>query len=97
MPETAPPASSMVCRAEGLLAATVGEELLMMSPAAGKYFNLNEVGTRIWELLAQPTTVEALVAALTSEYDVDTDTAREQVLEFLAALRERGLLAEGAA
>ncbi len=95
MPEKAQPADTMVCRAEGLLAAAIGEELLMMSPAAGKYFNLNEVGTRIWELLAQPTTVEALVAALTGEYAVDADTAREHVLEFLAELRERGLLAPG--
>ncbi len=93
MREEAQPADAMICRAEGLLAAAIGEELLMMSPAVGKYFNLNEVGARIWELLAEPTTVEALVAALTSEYAVDADTAREQVVEFLAELRERGLLA----
>lgn len=84
--------AATVRRAEGLLAATVGDELLMMSAAEGKYFNLNDVGARIWELLASPTTVEGLVTALTDEYDVDGDTAREQVLDFLSALRARGLL-----
>lgn len=79
-------------RAEGLLAAAVGDELLMMSVKEGKYFNLNGVGARIWELLAEPVTPDGLVAALTAEYEVNDDTAREQVVEFLSALRARGLL-----
>lgn len=84
--------AATVRRAEGLLAAAVGDELLMMSAAEGKYFNLNDVGARIWELLASPTSVEGLVTALTDEYEVDADIAREQVLDFLSALRARGLL-----
>lgn len=83
---------ALMRRTDGLLSASVGEELLMMSTAEGKYFNLNDVGARIWELLAQPVSAEGLVAGLTAEYAVDADTAREQVTEFLAALRERGLL-----
>lgn len=85
--------AATVRRAEGLLAAAVGDELLMMSAAEGRYFNLNDVGARIWELLASPTSVDGLVTALTDEYEVDGDTAREQVLDFLSALRARGLLA----
>ncbi len=83
---------TLVRRTDGLMSAAVGDELLMMSAAEGKYFNLNDVGSRIWELLAQPVSAEALVAALTAEYDVDADTAREHVADFLAALRERGLV-----
>lgn len=82
-------------RAEGLLTATVNDELLMMSVEHGKYFNLNAVGARIWELLEAPITVDGLVAALTSEYDVAPDTARQEVERFLDALRERGLLTPG--
>lgn len=80
-------------RTDRILTAAVGDELLMMSAAEGKYFNLNDVGTRIWELLAEPASVEGLVTALTNEYAVDAATARAQVLEFLSALRTRGLLA----
>ncbi|WP_428245400.1 PqqD family peptide modification chaperone [Ferrovibrio sp.] len=86
-------ATAMFRRTDRILTAAVGEELLMMSAAEGKYFNLNDVGTRIWELLAQPVSVEGLVKALTDEYEVDADTARAQVLEFMVALRTRGLLA----
>ena len=84
--------TSLVRRADGLLSAAVGDELLMMSAAEGKYFNLNDVGSRIWELLAQPVSAEGLVATLTAEYEVDADTAHAEVVEFLSALRERGLL-----
>lgn len=84
--------TALVCRADGLLTAAVGDELLMMSAAEGKYFNLNDVGTRIWELLAQPVSADGIVAALIAEYDTDADTARAEVVEFLSALRERGLL-----
>jgi hypothetical protein len=85
-------AGTLVRRADNLLAAAVGDELLMMSVAAGKYFNLNDVGSRIWELLAQPMSAEGLVAVLTAEYDVDANTACAEVVEFLSALRERDLL-----
>lgn len=82
-----------VRRADGLFAAAVSDELLMMSVELGRYFNLNAVGARIWELLETPRTVDGLVAALTAEYDVAPDTVRQEVERFLDALCERGLLA----
>lgn len=92
MDKDAQASAVMLRRADELLSAAVGDELLLMSAAEGKYFNLNDVGARIWELLAQPVSAEGLAATLTAEYDVDIDDAREQVLEFLSALRERNLL-----
>ncbi|MQP68589.1 lasso peptide biosynthesis PqqD family chaperone [Niveispirillum sp. SYP-B3756] len=79
-------------RADGLLTADVDGELLMMSVEQGRYFNLNSVGSRIWELLAAPVAVDGLVDALTAEYDVAPDEARREVERFLGALRKRGLL-----
>ena len=81
-----------VRRADGPLTAVVGEELLMMSVEQGRYSNLNLVGTRIREQLAAPLTVDALVKALTNEYDIDPITARSEIVSFLGALRDRDLL-----
>jgi len=92
MDKTAQTSALVMRRNDGLLAAAVGDELLMMSAVDGKYFNLNDVGARIWELLAQPASVDSLVTALTDEYDVTADAARAQVQDFLSALRERNLL-----
>ncbi|MBY0579592.1 MAG: PqqD family peptide modification chaperone [Burkholderiales bacterium] len=79
-------------RSNDLLGAAVGEELLMMSIEKGSYFSLNSVGSRIWELLESPIGIDELAARLTEEYDVPFDTCRQEVEEFIKALRERGML-----
>lgn len=83
-------------RSDDLLGATVGEELLMMSIEQGNYYSLNPVAARIWTLLEQPRTLDELVASLMQEYDVPAVTCREETEKFLAALRERGMLAQPA-
>jgi hypothetical protein len=72
--------------------AYLGESLLMMSVEQEKYFSLNEVGTRIWELLENPLTPPALVERLVSEYEVTVEECAAQVETFLARLRDRGLV-----
>ncbi|WAH57642.1 PqqD family peptide modification chaperone [Pseudomonas silvicola] len=79
-------------RNDGLLAAASGDELLMMSVERGRYFNLNEVGARIWELLATPTSVQSLVQSLVAEYEVAPAVASQEVQAFLLALQQRGLV-----
>jgi len=81
-------------RDSGLLSAAVDEELLMMSVDQGRYFNLNGVGARIWELLAEPVTLTQLVDALVEDYAVEAEAARGEVEAFLADLRARGLLSD---
>ena len=79
-------------RIDGLLTASVKEEMLMMSVELGAYFNLNPVGSRIWELLASARTLDELVDELTAEYEVSAQTARAEVAGFLAQLDREGLL-----
>lgn len=56
--------------------------------------NLNETGAFIWTKLEEETTEEAVVKALTSQYDIDEATAKADVAEFIAALRKNNLLDE---
>jgi hypothetical protein len=83
-------------RVDNTPAAYMGDSLLMMSVEKGQYFSLNGVGTRIWELLENPTTEAALVVQLAAEYDVTAEVCAAQVEAFLAALRQRELLADAA-
>ncbi|WP_448192475.1 PqqD family peptide modification chaperone [Azospirillum sp. sgz301742] len=84
--------SASIQRAGDVFAAPLDDTLLMMSVENGQYYGLNGVGTRIWELLEQPTTEVAVVERLLAEYEVTPDVCAEQVAGFLAGLRERGLL-----
>jgi hypothetical protein len=54
--------------------------------------NLNETGAFLWERLNEDTCVEALVAALLGEYDVDEKTARQAVEAFVQKLNDHGFL-----
>ena len=53
---------------------------------------LNDTGKFLWERLETETTVDALVDALLSEYEVDEPTARVSVENFTAKLYEHGFL-----
>ncbi len=56
--------------------------------------NLNETGSFIWTKLESDTTEEAVVKALTSQYDIDEATAKADVSEFIDTLRKNNLLDE---
>ena len=54
---------------------------------------LNETGAFLWKQLAEnECTAESLVTAMTTEYDVDAETAAADVDTFVASLREADLL-----
>lgn len=84
----------MIQRSEDIPWTTIEGEVLMMSIEQGQYFSLNQVGSRIWDLLETPIEQTALIQQLTAEYEVSAEVCREQVGSFLARLRNRGLLVE---
>lgn len=53
---------------------------------------LNETGERMWDLLPQCETEEALVRQMLEEYEVDEATLRADMAEFLAELRRLEIL-----
>ena len=86
--------TTVLSRREGLMAADMNGSAVMMDIMTGKYYNLGQVGGRIWELLEEPMTLSALVYKLTAEYDVSAEQCRTDVEPFLNTLLERGLLVE---
>lgn len=56
---------------------------------------LNAPGRFLWELLETEQTVESLTQAMTAEYDVTPEKAKEDIESFLARLRKTGALLEG--
>ena len=56
--------------------------------------SLNETGAFLWNLLKDGAERKDLIGSLVKEYDVEEQTAAKDVDEFLASLRERGLIEE---
>ena len=63
-----------------------------MSVSNGQYYGLDGVGSNIWERLAEPTAVEALLTALERDYRAEEGEIRKDTVDLLEELVERGLL-----
>ena len=83
---------TVVSQAAGLVASDLDEKKVMMNIESGKYFGLDIIGSRIWELIEKPHRVSELVLELLKEYDVEDDNCRQDVLMFLNILYDQGLI-----
>lgn len=84
--------NATVARVDEIITAPLGEDLMMMSVAQGAYFGLDEVGATIWSHLAAPIVVADLCAALQAEFAVTAEQCQADVVAFLTALRDAGLV-----
>lgn len=79
---------------DGMMTADMNGETVMMDIESGKYYNLGEVGGRIWELLDEPKTFDDLISALVGEYDVSRQQCEQETRPFFSQLLEAGLIVE---
>ena len=70
-------------------------EAVLLDLASGTYFGLNEVGTRVWQLVADGRDEGQIVATLAAEYDADAAVIASDVARLLGDLRSRRLIVEG--
>ncbi|GGD76069.1 lasso peptide biosynthesis PqqD family chaperone [Paenibacillus nasutitermitis] len=92
MNQTAMTLDKRYSQVEGNLASNMDGEKVMMSVKTGKYYNLGQVGGRIWDLIEKPMTGSAIIAALTAEYDIDEAECERQVFSFLGQLISEDLI-----
>lgn len=73
-------------------ARTIGDETIVLNLPRSRYFTIRGVGVRLFELLAEETSVDDLVDTIVAEYDVNHAVARRDVEAFIARLRDEGLV-----
>ena len=75
-------------------ARSVGEHALVIVIDKNTLHTLNEVGTWIWNYVAEPRSVTQIVAGLVVEFEVDESKATEDVHAFAQELMQLGVLQE---
>ena len=70
----------------------LGSEMVILGVERGQYFSLNEVGAKIWELIQEPHSVDAVCANLLAQYEVSSETLEADVLAILEAMHAQGLV-----
>lgn len=66
--------------------------MVLVHMDSNQVFELNRTGARIWELLERGVGGDALLAALTEEFDIDGDQLRGEVDSILGELLSEGLV-----
>ncbi len=85
-------ANDLIVQSEGNLVSEMDGEKVMLSIENGKYYNLGQIGGRIWELIATPVTIPSMVEQLVVEYEIEQDVCEQQVNTFLQQLASEGLV-----
>ena len=81
---------------DGYILSTVAGKNIVVSVSADTNFSgmltLNDTGVFFWNLLQKDTTKEEMIDAVLEEYDAERDIVAEDIDEFLAKLKEKGIL-----
>jgi Coenzyme PQQ synthesis protein D (PqqD) len=83
---------STVVAAKDQASSDLGGEVAILDLKGGMYYGLDEVGARIWELIQAPKTVVDIEAILLSEYEVEPERCRHDLIALLQRLAEEELI-----
>ncbi len=72
----------------------VDDETVLLDLESGMYFGLDGVGKRIWDSVTEGCSIGEIAKIITTEYEVDAERAKADVIAFTNDLVERGLLVE---
>jgi hypothetical protein len=79
-------------RKDNILSSEIDHEMVLMSIENSEYYGLDQIGTRIWQLIEKPQSPNELVNILVNEYDITREQCMEDTLSFIEILAEKNLI-----
>lgn len=76
----------------GVLVRHLDGETVLLNLETEKYFGLDAIGTRMWELVTHLPCIETAYGKLREEFEVEPEELRRHLAELLGQLVENGLL-----
>jgi len=83
---------SIVVATRNQVSCDLGGEVAILDVKSGIYYGLNDIGARIWNLIQEPQSVEAICQRILEEYAVEADRCAQDVLTLLRELVGNGLI-----
>lgn len=74
------------------VASDLGGETVILNLRTGIYHGLDAIGTAIWNLLQNSTTVDHILNTLLQEYDVEPERCERELLALLQKLADAELI-----
>ena len=70
----------------------LNKKCFVLDGEKGKYYEINEVGTRLWQSIKDTSTLDELVEIIVNDYGIPNDKALVHVLDFINDGIKNGLL-----
>jgi hypothetical protein len=70
----------------------IDKESVLLNLDTECYYGLDEVGTRMWQIVTAAPSIEKAYEELLSEFDVEAELLRQHFSELLGRLEDLGLL-----
>ena len=86
------PLSSNISISSEVLAQEVDNETVLLDLQSESYFGLDQVGTRIWQLLQEHKQLQKVFDILLEEYDVDAKQLENDLIEHIEKLLNEKLI-----
>ena len=83
---------SILYQNPNVVSRVVENEAVLIIPEQGEVKVLNEVGSRIWELVDGKRSIQDISSLICLEFDVDQETAEQDTLEFISDIIDKGII-----
>ena len=83
---------AVVVQSANLMSSVIDDDVVMLDVERGVYYGVTNVASRIWQLIEQPRRLSDVRDVLLQEYDIDSETCTQQVLDFLRELHSKDLV-----
>jgi len=83
---------SVVVASKEQLASSIGGETVILGLQSGRYYGVDAVSARVWQIIQEPSRVADIRNVLVAEYDVDAQVCESDLLELLGQMAEGHLI-----
>jgi len=70
----------------------IGDGLVIMAPSGDTTHSLEDIGAFIWNQIDGQCTLQDVLKAIIDDYDIDENTAREDLTNFITQMQTAGLI-----
>ncbi len=74
------------------LSSDLVDSVVILNLKDGVYYEIKEVGTRVWNLVQQPCSIQSILNSLLEEYEVDAERCEMDLLALPENLAQYGLI-----
>ena len=83
---------SKITLSKNVFAQEIDEETIILDSETQEYFSINEIGKVIWSLIEEKKNLAEIKAEMLDMYEVPEEQLEKDLLNFIQALEQKGLI-----